>query len=176
MIRGIRSPTLTVVIALLLAACSGGSPGTVRESPTGDPELWRTDPDEPYPFTTPVPPRAPTPVDGTYIRTYEEGTKPIPCRRCAPYRLDRGVADLELRAGRYRLVHEANAFTASGHFVIQGDRFELFNDPTCPETRGVYRWRVDGGTLTLQAIQDHCAFDLLRARYLSAAPWELRPG
>jgi hypothetical protein len=176
MIRGIRFRALTAVTALLLAACSGGSPEAVRQSPTGDPELWRTDPNEPYPFTTPVPPRVPTPVDGTYIRTYEAGTKPIPCRRCAPYRLDRGVADLELRAGRYRLVHEANAFTASGHFVIRGDRFELFNDPTCPEVRGVYRWRVDGGALHLQAVRDHCAFDLLRARYLSAAPWEPRPG
>jgi hypothetical protein len=176
MIRGNRIRAAWLVAAFLLGACSEGSPRSVGESPTGDPELWRTDPNEPYPFTTPVPPRTPTPVDGTYVRTYDAGTKPIPCRRCAPYRLDRGVADLELRAGRYRLVHDANDFSASGHFVIRGDRFELFNDPTCPEIRGVYRWRVDGGALTLQAVQDDCAFDLLRARYLSAAPWEPRPG
>lgn len=166
----------TALAACLLSACSGaGEPPTPAASPTGDPEQWRTDLSEPYPFTVPVPPRTPTPVDGTYVRSYAEGSRPIPCRRCAPYRLNKGEADLVLRAGRYRLVHEASAFSASGHYLVTADRFELFNDPNCPQTRGLYRWRLEDGTLSLQAIDDDCAFDLLRARYLSAAPWEPSP-
>jgi hypothetical protein len=171
-IERLRMTLAALVAAVVLGACSGGAPASPSASPTGDPDRWRSDPNEPYPFTTPIPPRRSTPIDGTYRRDYEQGARPIPCRRCAPYRLDRGVAGLELRAGRYRLVHEASAFSASGHYVIDGDRFVLFNDPNCPQTRGVYRWRIEAGALSLQAVEDDCAFDLLRARYLSAAPWE----
>jgi hypothetical protein len=76
-----------------------------------------------------------------------------------------------MRQGRYYVVHELNDFATRGHYAIEGDRLELFNDPNCPETRGEYAWRLEGGNLTLEAIDDPCAFDLLRARYLSAAPW-----
>jgi hypothetical protein len=162
------------LMAVLLVGCSEGDspPGSAAASPTGDLGRWRTDPSEPYPFMTPIPPRRPTPVDGTYRREYDRGSEPIPCRRCAPYRLDRGVAVMTLDSGRYHLVHEASAFTASGHYVIDGRRLELFNDPTCSEDRGTYRWAVREGDLILEAVADPCAFDLLRARYLAAAPWE----
>jgi hypothetical protein len=172
--KAVRIAGWVLMAGVLVAGCTGdgAAPGSAVASPTGDPQRWRSDPSEPYPFTTPIPPRRPTPVDGTYRRAYERGSEPIPCRRCAPYRLDQGVAVMTLEAGRYHLVHEASDFRASGHYVIDGDRLELFNDPTCSETRGTYRWAVREGDLILEAVEDACAFDLLRARYLSAAPWE----
>lgn len=169
---GMRGPAALALAGLLLASsCTSEAPSEGAAS-TGDPAAWRTDEAEPYPFVTPIPPSAPTPLDGLYHRNYLQGSEPIPCRRCAPFRLDRGDATLEMRRGRYYVIHELADFTTRGHYVIQGDRLELFNDPNCPETRGEYTWALEGDSLTLEAIEDPCAFDLLRARYLSAAPWE----
>lgn len=171
-----RSLTPVAMAALLVAAsCSTGSPTPEpggEASPTGDPDLWRTDPSEPYAFVTPVPPLAPTPIDGTYHRDFTPGSKPIPCRRCAPFRLDRGPSTLELTEGRFQILHEGNAFRTQGHYQVEGPRLILFNDPVCPETRGVYRWDLEGELLALEEVEDPCPFDLLRARYLTAAPWE----
>ena len=158
-----------------LLACSTGSPSpqpSPAASPTGDPELWRTDPSEPFAFVTPVPPLRPTAIDGTYHRDFTPGGKPIPCRRCAPYRLDRGLATLELLGGRFQVLHEGNAFRTQGHYLVAAQRLTLFNDPVCPETRGVYRWDLQGQFLSLEEVDDPCPFDILRARYLTTAPWE----
>jgi hypothetical protein len=163
-----------VVVAVVVTACSAGASGgpAARPSPTGDPDRWREAPArEPYPFVTPIPPLADTPVDGVYRREYRAGSDPIPCRRCAPYRLDRGEAVLALRRGRFTIDQPASAFFSGGHYFVDGDRLVLINDPNCPRTRGVYRWTLKGGSLTLDVVEDDCAFDLLRARYLSAAPW-----
>lgn len=172
-----RTPAAVLVaLALLAAACSSGrADPSPAASPTGDPGLWRTQPEEPYPFVTPIPPMAATPIDGTYQRDLtadQGGGPPIPCRRCAPYRLDRGLAVLELEAGRYRLVQEASAFRSGGHYLVDGDRIVLFNDPNCSDVRGRYRWSLSSGRLSLEVLDDPCAYDLLRARYFSAAPWE----
>lgn len=163
-----------VLLAALLAACSAGTAGAPGEapSPTGDPERWRDAPgQEPYPFVTPIPPLADTPIDGVYRRDYRAGSEPIPCRRCAPYRLNSGTAVLTLREGRFRVDHPAWEFTSGGHYFVEGGRVVLVNDPNCPQTRGIYSWALEGGTLSLEVLEDDCAFDLLRARYLSAAPW-----
>ena len=161
----------TLGALMLVASCTSGTPRGSAE-PTGDPSAWRTDEREPYPFVTPIPSRSATPIDGLYRRNYRQGPEPIPCVRCAPFRLDRGESTLELRQGRYYVVHELTDFTTRGHYVVEGDRLELFNDPNCPETRGEYSWHLEGESLTLEALDDPCAFDLLRARYLSAAPWQ----
>jgi hypothetical protein len=167
-----RRKAAAALVALLLAAgCTSDRPSASGQA-TGDPSSWRTDEAEPYPFVTPVPPRSPTPLDGLYHRDYAQGSEPIPCRRCAPFRLDRGDSTLELREGRYYVIHELADFSTRGHYVVEGDRLELFNDPNCPETRGQYTWQLQGDSLVLDAVEDPCAFDLLRARYLSAAPWE----
>jgi len=163
-----------ILVAGLLIACSTGTAEAPRgtPSPTGDPEMWRDAPgQEPYPFVTPVPPLAGTPIDGVYRRDYEAGSDPIPCRRCAPYRLNSGLAVLTLREGRFRVEHPAWAFFSAGHYFVEGARLVLVNDPNCPQTRGIYRWALEGGSLSLEVLEDDCAFDLLRARYLSAAPW-----
>jgi hypothetical protein len=163
-----------VLLALLLAACSAPADSTPSgsPSPTGDPERWREAPgQEPYPFVTPVPPLADTPVDGVYRRDYAAGAEPIPCRRCAPYRLNRGEAVLTLQDGRFRVDHPAWEFTSRGHYFVEGPRLVLINDPNCPRTEGVYQWALEGGSLSLEVVEDDCAFDRLRARYFSAAPW-----
>ena len=166
-----RALSIAAAGLVLAVACSDASPRP-EPSPTGDPELWRTDPSEPYAFTTPVPPRVPTPIDGSFQRNYEEGSDPIPCRRCAPFRLDRGPSTLEMAEGRFQIVHEGNGFRTQGHFLVDGPRLILFNDPVCPKTRGLYTWALEDGLLTLNEVDDPCPFDLLRARYLVAAPWE----
>jgi hypothetical protein len=163
-----------LLVAVVIAACSetpSAGPGTAP-SPTGDPERWRRAPgQEPYPFVTPIPPLADTPVDGVYRRDYRGGSDPIPCRRCAPYRLDRGEAMLTLRRGRFTVDQPGSAFFSGGHYFVDGPRLVLINDPNCPQTRGVYRWTLEGSALSLEVVEDRCAFDLLRARYLSATPW-----
>lgn len=155
---------------LAAAACGSSSPAA-EPSPTGDPERWRTVADEPFPFVTPIPPVTATPVDGVYTRNVEDGSRPIPCRRCAPYRLDRGEATLRLEAGRFYVDQPGSDFSSLGHFVVDGDEITLFNDAECPETRGTYRWSLEGDTLSFEVVEDDCAFDLLRARYLTAEPW-----
>jgi hypothetical protein len=161
-----------VVLFVVVTGCSGpAEPGTAP-SPTGDPERWREAPgEEPYPFVTPVPPLSETPVDGVYRRDYRAGSDPIPCRRCAPYRLDRGPAVLALERGRFAVDQPASGFFTGGHYFVDGPRLILINDPNCPRTRGVYRWALQEGALTLEVVEDDCAFDLLRARYLSAEAW-----
>lgn len=169
------SGRITALLGMaLLVACSGEPAASPREaaSPTGDPDRWRTAPaQEPYPFVTPIPPLASTPIDGVYTRDLREGSDPIPCRRCAPYRLNSGPATLTFDAGRYLVEQPLSRFTARGHYFVEGDRVLLINDPNCPQTEGVYRWRTAEGALSLEVVEDDCAFDLLRARYFSATPW-----
>jgi hypothetical protein len=115
----------------------------------------------------------PTSIDGTYHRDFTPGSKPIPCRRCAPFRLDRGLSTLEFAEGRFQMLHQGNGFRTQGHYLVDGPKLILFNDPECPTTRGIYRWEVQEGLLLrLEDVEDPCPFDLLRARYLTAAPWE----
>lgn len=173
--RPARLAAFLALIALMVVSCSdsdGGPSGGA--SPTGDPELWRERADEPYPYVRPIPPLTATPLDGAYARalTLSDGaTKAIPCRRCAPYRFNDGRAVLEFREGRYSVDHPAAAFRSLGHYVVEGSRVELFNDPNCARVRGVYRWTLQGSTLTLEVIDDPCPYDDLRATYFSARPW-----
>jgi hypothetical protein len=77
-----------------------------------------------------------------------------------------------MREGRYRIEHPAASFRTVGHYLVDESTLTLFNDPNCPKTRGTYRWELVAGALTLEVVDDPCPFDLLRARYLVAAPWE----
>lgn len=182
--RGFPATASIVAALVALAACDTGPPvgdsaatPAPAASPTGDPDLWKRDLTEPYPHTLPIPPRTPTPMDGVYVRTVtaaEGGSPMIPCRRCAPYRLDRGDSTLVLEAGRFRVSQPASDFSSLGHFLVRGDRLVFFNDPVCPEVRGVYRWTLRGSGLALRAVDDDCAFDDLRARYLTFEPWRER--
>jgi hypothetical protein len=90
------------------------------------------------------------------------------------------MSTLSLRAGVFRItneVREAGAidWRSVGHYTVSvsGDEIVFFNDPNCPKTRGTYRWSVTGSRLTLEVIDDECAFGGLRWRYLTAVPWSV---
>lgn len=163
------------VIAHLVAACSDPEPAA-RPTPSA-PEATVTL-SQPYPYIRPTPPARPTPVDGTYTRSVTERDAGGlgPCRRCPPYRLEIGKSTLSLQAGVFRItneVREAGAidWRSVGHYTVSGDEIVFFNDPNCPQTRGTYRWEVTGSLLSLEVIEDECAFGGLRWRYLMAVPW-----
>lgn len=157
-----------LVVLLLLSACSGGGSGDPRATPTVREIPF------PYPFVTPTPPEAPTAIDGTYERAVPDAAAgPVgKCRRCPPYRLELGDTNtLRLDAGVFTVAHALTDWKNAGHYVLDGDRIELFNDPNCPKERGVYAFTLEGGTLTLEVVEDRCAFGGLRARYLTATSW-----
>jgi hypothetical protein len=142
-------------------------------------DLDDLDPSElPYPYTRPIPPEQASPLDGAYLRiTSLEGrgqpavALPIRCLRCIPFRVEAGVSTLTLYHGRYFLHHQLSNFRSLGFFEVDGDRVTFFNDPNCPQDRGVYRWVRDGVELSLQAVHDACPFDRLRAQDLTDSPW-----
>jgi hypothetical protein len=152
--------------------------GGVYQEETGI-GLEDLDPAElPYPYTEPVPPEAASPIDGAYLKiTPLRGlgqpavALPIRCLRCIPFRIEAGVSTLILFHGRYFLHHQLSDFRSLGFFAVDGHRVTFTNDPNCPTTPGVYRWRRDGVELSLEEIHDPCPFDRLRARDLTAAPW-----
>jgi hypothetical protein len=91
------------------------------------------------------------------------------------------MSTLSLRGGVFRItneVREAGAidWRSVGHYTVSGDEIVLFNDPNCPQTRGTYRWALTGSLLTLQVVDDDCAFGGLRWRYLTALPWSVVAG
>lgn len=150
----------------LLVSCTGEPDDLERPAPA--PTSL-----EPYAFTT-APPRAPTEVDGTYLRTIE-GLDAVPCRRCAPYRLDGGSSTLQLEEGRFRILHEppnasSSGFRSVGHYEVVGRAITFFNDPNCTRERGVYRWRTHDDRLVLETVRDGC-FLGLRSEYLADEPW-----
>jgi hypothetical protein len=173
-----RRRVLAAVIVLsgLGAACSSSKNPEARPAPT--PPRATGTLSQPYPYTKPTPPAQPTAVDGTYTRsvTEKEAGGLGPCRRCPPYRLEIGMSTLSLQAGVFRItneVREAGAIDwgSVGHYTVAGDEIMFFNDPNCPQTPGKYRWEVTGSHLSLQVIEDDCAFGGLRWRYLMAVPW-----
>ena len=166
-----------LLVLLVLVAC------TSDDSPPLDDErevpLWLTSTAEPYPFTTPIPPLEPTAIDGTYSRRVTArlaGGRSVPCRRCAPYRIETGTTELVLEGGRYRIAHngpgpDSSQFRSVGHFTLDEDRIILFNDPQCPRMTGQYEWGLSGGALTLVVVEDECPFSDLRQRFLQLMPW-----
>ena len=129
---------------------------------------------QPYPFTTPTPAREPTSLDGVYERPVTEAIAGPPgkCTRCPPYRMELGQVNyLVFDRGVFRVVHEPGEWRNVGHAEVDGDTVTLFNDPNCTSTRGTYRWRLAGDVLTLEVVEDDCAFGGLRSRYLTATTW-----
>jgi hypothetical protein len=167
---------LAAAILTLTTACSSSEP-EARPSPPARTTGTLT---QPYPYTTPTPPAEPTAVDGTYERsvTATEAGPRGRCRRCPPYRLEEGTSTLSLQEGVFRITNEvleagAIDWRSVGHFAVSGDEIVLFNDPNCPQTRGTYRWTLTESLLTLEVVDDDCAFGGLRWRYLGAVPWSM---
>lgn len=181
-----RATAVAVVAGgLLLGACTSGAE-TRRARDPGVPDAALS-PGHPYPFAASAPADRPTPIDGTYRRRLtiaEAGGQPITCRRCAPYRVDAGRYRLVLERGRFYVAFAPvrterpcptctlpSPFTSNGHFVVSGDEIVFFNDATCTEMRGRYRWTLTGARLRLEVVDDGCPFGNLRSRFLTATPW-----
>jgi len=168
---------LATVAAVLLFAVGLGlgvvpAPGPLAGGPIPD---WRTDPNEPFPFTTPVPPPIPTVLDGHYDRSPTENYPDRPgCTRCQPFPLDGGRSVLTLDRGRYLLFQQQPRYVDRGHYVVTDDQITFFNSPECGSERGVYGWRVDAGVLDLTALLDPCGFGQ-RARDLTDEDWARLP-
>ena len=117
---------------------------------------WRTHPDEPYPFTGPVPiPRIST-ADGVFER-------------------DGGAWILRLERGRFVLERDDPPFRATGHYGISGERITFLNMPACPRVLGAYHWSISEGALRLELMDDSCE-DGRRAEDLTAGPWRMTSG
>ena len=168
-----------VLLALLVLAACTSDDASPRDDERAEVPLWLTSTAEPYPFTTPIPPLEPTAIDGTYSRRVTArlaGGASVPCRRCAPYRIETGTTELVLDTGRYRIAHngpgpDSSQFRSAGHFTLEGDRIILFNDPQCPRMTGQYVWDVSGEALTLEVVEDECPFSALRQHFLQLTPW-----
>jgi hypothetical protein len=147
-----------------------GGISTVRREVVLPPELL------PYPFTTPTPAPERTELDGTYIRivTFDDAggfryAIPRRCLRCIPYKLDPGVQTLVVHEGAFYVNHQLSGFTDLGHVQVEPGRAAFFNDPICPQARGVYRWTLEGKELRLSLVEDPCFPG--RAEDLTFAPW-----
>lgn len=170
---GWRRRTTSLLSAASLAVAVACSGPTEAHDPAISPRATATI--EPYPYTTPTPPAEATALDGTYARTIaeEDVGPPGKCRRCPPYRLEVGPNTLTLEAGVFHVSNEATGWGSVGHFTVAGDEIRIFNDPNCPTQPGVYGWTLEGGALTLEVVNDPCAFGGLRSRYLTKVPWSL---
>ena len=133
----------------------------------------------PYPYLSPTPPpTTETVLDGTYIRTLTlrdvGGARiglPFRCLRCPPYRIDAGVSTIMFWHGAYFLHHQMSGFRTQGSFVVDGDRVTLFNDPNCPQGRGLYAFEMTAHGLRFDVIHDDCPWSGERADDLTAVQW-----
>lgn len=127
----------------------------------------------PFPYSQPLPPALPSVIDGLYTRTIPfEGT-PVPCKRCAGYRLEGGAWSLYLNNGVFKVFQQDTDFEAVGSFAVSNNHVSFFNDPYCEEDLtmvGNYSWQKNGDTLILQVIDDPCSIRL-RAKNLTATAW-----
>jgi hypothetical protein len=182
------------VLGRLSAPSASPSPDASATSSPSDPPLTRVggitmvDPgmtlDDlepgglPYPYVEPVPPEEPTPVDGAYLRVQPlrglgpaEVALPMRCLRCIPFRVETGISTLILYRGRYFLNHQSSGFKTLGFYLVKGGRITFYDDPSCPESRGVYRWQRTDARLRLEVLRDPCPFDRLRAIDLTSMVW-----
>jgi hypothetical protein len=56
-------------------------------------------------------------------------------------------------------------------FTVDGHRVTFFNDPWCPQDRGVYRWTERDDHLSFELVSGSCPYELARAKDLSLKPW-----
>ena len=130
----------------------------------------------PFPYGTPLPPALPSVLDGLYIRTIPMEGTPVPCKRCAGYRLEGGIWSLYFDNGVVKVFQQDTDFEAIASFTVSGNQLTIFNDPYCEEDitmAGTYTWGKDGDMLTLRIVNDPCSIGL-RAKNLTATEWTKR--
>lgn len=127
----------------------------------------------PFPYSLPLPPSLPSVIDGLFTRTIPYEGTPVPCKRCAGYRLEGGEWSLYLNNGVFKVFQQDTDFEAVGSFAVSNNRVTFFNDPYCEEDLtmvGSYTWQKNGDTLTFQVVDDPCSIRL-RAKNLTATAW-----
>ncbi len=176
---------MVLAVLLMIVACSSPAREESQNAPAAELTTTPASPwsallqRTPFAYTIPLPPPTPTILDGTYTKfELKEGAR-VPCKRCPDYAVEGGIWRLNLDKGVYRVYHEATGWRSIGSFVMSRDRessvefpdkLVLFNDPTCPGVVGMYIWKVEGGRLILQVIDDTCSFGL-RAVNLTHLDW-----
>ena len=124
----------------------------------------------PFPYHTPLPEADPSGIDGTYAKIDQSWPQWWRCLRCADYRVTGGIWKLQFDRGVMRIFYEVNNWRSIASYTVSGDRLYIFNDPYCPENTGEYKWSIRNGGLSLETVQDACAFDL-RAENLTKQSW-----
>jgi hypothetical protein len=171
-------------VALLTVACASSSVDAIptapnmgilkHDSPTRVIGDWSTKIDvPPFPYSRPLPPQEKSIIDGLYTRTIISDDAPIPCLRCAGYRLEGGEWTLYLSLGVFKVFHRATGFEAVGSFSVDGNHLAFFNDPYCEEDLkmvGDYTWRMENNSLILHVVNDPCSIGL-RAKNLTTLLW-----
>lgn len=171
-----------VLLAGLLGACA--SPQPVAAFPADTPtaataeatrDTWRelVDRQPLDPDGNPMELTEPSPIDGTYGRLSDIPPQWWRCLRCADYRPAGGLWRLQLDRGVMRIYYALNDWRSIAAYRIEGSRLFLYDDLYCDE-EGEYTWSIDSGTLTLNVVNDPCAFEL-RGKNLSEGSWELCP-
>ncbi len=184
--RSGMTPASLVVVLMAAIVCSctqgnlqGNTPKAAHQvsaTPTGawSAALQKT----PHPYLLPLPVPTGSTLDGTYTKVELKEIPPVHCLRCPDYAPEGGIWKLNLDKGVFRIFHELTGWQSVGSFVVTRDRWTsgapdqllLFNDPTCPDAVGLYSWRLEGGNLILEVIDDTCAI-YLRAMNLTNLPW-----
>jgi hypothetical protein len=124
----------------------------------------------PFPYFTPLPEAVSSKIDGTYAKIDQSWPQWWRCLRCADYRVTGGIWKLQFDKGVMRIFYEVNNWRSIASYKVSSDRLFIFNDPYCPENTGEYRWSIQSGELSLEPVQDACAFDL-RAENLAKQTW-----
>jgi len=188
------SPIVTL-IALMMSACqspvvsstpqtSSPMPAALNTSPiptpskTSTPTVIATSTDRwqalfghtPVPWTTPLPPEEPTILDATYVKVNPRPATPFPCKRCPDYALEGGLWKLSLDKGVFRILYTVNGWRSLGSYTVSEDQIYFFNDPYCNRETGIYKWRLEDGSLTLTEVEDPCSRGLRAANFIDQ-PW-----
>jgi hypothetical protein len=172
-----------LLVVILSLSRFGAGPGTGTEGATApanspSPAVQDTPADRwaalfqrtPFPYMTPLPPPTWTVLDGTYAKFNPRPGTPVPCRRCPDYAPEGGIWKLNFDKGIFRIFYEVTGWRSIASFTVSGDQLLLFNDANCWEVVGVYTWKLEGGQLTLQVVEDECVSGL-RAMNLTELPW-----
>ena len=121
----------------------------------------------PHEFSLPEP--VASALDGTYAKVDQSPPQWWTCYRCADYRPMGGIWRLQFDKGAMRIFYEVTNWKSIASFTVNGNRVRIFNDPFCPHVVGEYVWKIEGGQLNLNAIDDSCAFDLRKGNLTKQA-------
>jgi hypothetical protein len=175
----IRYPVICTITILftILGSCTPGNEdknagSSVQASPTN---VW-SDLLEltPIPYASPLPKSASSGLDGTYALFDPAPPQWWSCLRCADYRPAGGVWRVQFDKGVMRIYYEVTGWISLASYTVSGNRMYIFNDPYCKESTGEYEWKLSGGILALNEIEDPCSFGL-RGENLSRQAWSACP-